>query len=90
MTLRVDRSVRRTSRATTYPEFAAFLVEERIDSVSLNPDAATKTTVTIANAENSAAERGDPVLGNPYGECTRADRQPGDCASAAESRVARR
>ena len=34
-----------------YPEFARFLVEQGIDSISLNPDAVMKTTVTIAEAE---------------------------------------
>jgi pyruvate,water dikinase len=37
-----------------YPEFAEFLVERGIDSISLNPDAVMKTTVTIANAEKKA------------------------------------
>jgi pyruvate,water dikinase len=34
-----------------YPEFAAFLVEQGIDSISLNPDAVLKTTLTILDAE---------------------------------------
>jgi pyruvate,water dikinase len=34
-----------------YPDFAAFLVEQGIDSISLNPDAVLKTTVTILDAE---------------------------------------
>ena len=36
-----------------YPEFAAFLVEQGIDSVSLNPDAVLKTTLTILEAEKA-------------------------------------
>lgn len=36
-----------------YPEFARFLVEEGIDSISLNPDAVLKTTVTILEVENA-------------------------------------
>ncbi len=36
-----------------YPEFARFLVEQGIDSISLNPDAVMKTTVTIVDAENN-------------------------------------
>ncbi|HEX7704638.1 MAG TPA: phosphoenolpyruvate synthase [Kofleriaceae bacterium] len=36
-----------------YPEFARFLVEAGIDSISLNPDAVTKTTVTILEAEKA-------------------------------------
>jgi len=44
-----------------YPEFARFLVEEGIDSISLNPDAVLRTRLTIAAMEqqlsnsNSAA-----------------------------------
>jgi len=34
-----------------YPEFAKFLVEQRIDSISLNPDAFLKTLVVIADTE---------------------------------------
>ena len=34
-----------------YPEFAAFLVELGIDSISLNPDAVLKTTVEILEIE---------------------------------------
>lgn len=34
-----------------YPEFARFLVEQGIDSISLNPDAVMKTTLTILDAE---------------------------------------
>jgi pyruvate,water dikinase len=34
-----------------YPEFAQFLVEEGIDSISLNPDTVLKTTLTILAAE---------------------------------------
>jgi pyruvate,water dikinase len=35
-----------------YPEFAQFLVEARIDSISLNPDAILKTLPIIARAES--------------------------------------
>ncbi|QIR40571.1 phosphoenolpyruvate synthase [Tolypothrix sp. PCC 7910] len=34
-----------------YPEFARFLVEQGIDSISLNPDSVLKTLLEIANAE---------------------------------------
>jgi len=34
-----------------YPEFARFLVQQGIDSISLNPDAVMKTTMTILEAE---------------------------------------
>lgn len=38
-----------------YPEFAEFLVREGIDSISLNPDAALKTTAHILKVEKSVA-----------------------------------
>lgn len=34
-----------------YPDFAEFLVEEEIESISLNPDTVIKTLVTIAKKE---------------------------------------
>jgi pyruvate,water dikinase len=34
-----------------YPEFAAWLVEQGINSISLNPDAVMKTRLVIADAE---------------------------------------
>ena len=34
-----------------YPDFAQFLVEEGIDSISLNPDAALKTTLAVLEME---------------------------------------
>ncbi|WP_299484544.1 putative PEP-binding protein, partial [Acaryochloris sp. IP29b_bin.137] len=34
-----------------YPEFAQFLVEEGIDSISLNPDTVLKTRLAIAQVE---------------------------------------
>jgi len=37
-----------------YPEFAAFLVELGIDSISLNPDSVLKTLLTIAKTEMGA------------------------------------
>jgi pyruvate,water dikinase len=39
-----------------YPDFAAFLVELGIDSISLNPDAMLKTTVRILQMEAHAAQ----------------------------------
>jgi pyruvate,water dikinase len=36
-----------------YPEFAQFLVEQGIDSISLNPDAVLKTTVAILEMEQT-------------------------------------
>ena len=41
-----------------YPDFAAWLVEEGITSVSLNPDSAVKTALRIAAAEKSLLSRG--------------------------------
>jgi pyruvate,water dikinase len=38
-----------------YPDFAAWLVEQGIDSISLNPDVAISTARVIAAAEQSAA-----------------------------------
>lgn len=38
-----------------YPEFARFLVELGIDSISLNPDSVLKTLLDVAKVENSAA-----------------------------------
>ena len=37
-----------------YPEFAAFLVGEGIDSISLNPDAVMKITLRVAEMERSS------------------------------------
>lgn len=36
-----------------YPDFARFLVQHGIDSISLNPDAVIKTTLEILNAEQN-------------------------------------
>jgi len=41
-----------------YPEFARFPVEQRIDSIPLNPDALLKTAVVIAEAERTCAGSG--------------------------------
>lgn len=38
-----------------YPEFAQFLVEQGIDSISLNPDTVLKTTLAIVEKEKSLA-----------------------------------
>jgi pyruvate, water dikinase len=38
-----------------YPEFAQFLVEQSIDSISLNPDAVLKTLAAIAAIEQPLA-----------------------------------
>ena len=40
-----------------YPEFARFLVEQGIDSISLNPDSVLKTTVTILDTEKAQKKK---------------------------------
>jgi pyruvate,water dikinase len=40
-----------------YPEFVQFLIEQGIDSVSLNPDAVLKTTLEILSAERARKNR---------------------------------
>ncbi|RFP58092.1 MAG: phosphoenolpyruvate synthase [Limnothrix sp. CACIAM 69d] len=39
-----------------YPEFAQFLVQEGIDSISLNPDSVLKTLLAIADIETDTAQ----------------------------------
>lgn len=36
-----------------YPEFASFLVQQGIDSISLNPDSVLKTMMVLAETEKS-------------------------------------
>lgn len=43
-----------------YPEFAQFLVEQGIDSISLNPDTVLKTTLAILETEAVTAARSRP------------------------------
>jgi pyruvate,water dikinase len=43
-----------------YPEFAQFLVEQGIDSISLNPDSVLKTTIAIARKEEDLARKRSP------------------------------
>lgn len=40
-----------------YPDFARWLVEQGISSISLNPDAAIKTALVVADAESAIVER---------------------------------
>lgn len=44
-----------------YPEFARFLVEHEIDSISLNPDAVLKTTLDILKLEKEIATTTEPT-----------------------------
>ena len=44
-----------------YPEFARFLVEKGITSISLNPDRVLQTTHVILEAETEFAPRVSPV-----------------------------
>jgi pyruvate,water dikinase len=39
-----------------YPDFASFLVEQNIDSISLNPDSVLKMLLEVANTEKSIAQ----------------------------------
>jgi pyruvate,water dikinase len=39
-----------------YPEFAEWLVQEGIDSISLNPDTAVRTSLLVASAESEISE----------------------------------
>jgi pyruvate,water dikinase len=41
---------------STYPEFADFLVEQGIDSISVEPDAILKITLCVAEAEERLAK----------------------------------
>ncbi len=51
---RCDRKIGICGQAPSdYPEFARFLVEQGIDSISLNPDAVLKTRLAIAAVEAS-------------------------------------
>jgi pyruvate,water dikinase len=40
-----------------YPEFAEFLVEHGIDSISLNPDSVVETIRHVAEIEHKLAQR---------------------------------
>jgi pyruvate,water dikinase len=45
-----------------YPEFAEFLVQKGISSISLNPDTVVQTTHKILEVENSLAAKSKPVI----------------------------
>ena len=47
-----DRKIGLCGQAPSdYPEFARFLIEQGINSISLNPDSVLKTILEIAEAE---------------------------------------
>ncbi len=48
-----------------YPEFAQFLVEQGIDSISLNPDAVVKTTLKVLEMERAMDRAGAAVARRP-------------------------
>ncbi len=48
-----------------YPEFAQFLVEQGIDSISLNPDTVLKTTLAILDTEASRQAQRSIVFSKP-------------------------
>jgi pyruvate,water dikinase len=48
-----------------YPEFARFLVEEGIDSLSLNPDAVLKTTLDVLELERSLPQNAGQQRAKP-------------------------
>jgi pyruvate,water dikinase len=47
-----------------YPEFAQFLVEHGIDSISLNPDTVLKTTAAILEKEQVLGQAARPGISN--------------------------
>ena len=49
-----------------YPEFAQFLVDAGIESISLNPDTVLKTTAAILQNETEGGERN--AIGNEKGQ----------------------
>ena len=61
---------------SNHPEFAAFLVQEGIDSISLNPDSYLKTVPRIAEAEQTASAKRVSAKGVP------GDTEPAKTASA--------
>jgi pyruvate,water dikinase len=58
-----------------YPEFARFLVEQGIDSISLNPDVVLRTTVDLLELEKMA-ERVSPKPGPPTSDRISQSRNP--------------
>ena len=50
-----------------YPEFARFLVEQGIDSISLNPDVVIGTTLDVLNLERSPSLNSGDFEPRPQG-----------------------
>jgi pyruvate,water dikinase len=48
-----------------FPDFAAFLVEQGIDSISLSPDALARTLRRIVEVEEQLKDRSSDVKGEP-------------------------
>jgi pyruvate,water dikinase len=48
-----------------YPEFAAFLIDQGIDSISLNPDSFVRTIAVVAKAETERRARAEQRLAEP-------------------------
>jgi hypothetical protein len=48
-----------------YPDFAVFLKEQGIDSISVNPDAVMKVIEVLAGAGDTPPERGETVAAEP-------------------------
>lgn len=58
---RAVRLAREAGAECVVPDFAAFLVEQGIDSISLNPDSLLRTIGRIAEAEAAAPPRAQPA-----------------------------
>jgi pyruvate,water dikinase len=52
-----------------YPEFAEFLVEQKIDSISLNPDTVLKTTLKVLEKESALQTRPVAAATGASDEC---------------------
>jgi pyruvate, water dikinase len=58
-----------------YPEFAQFLVEQGIDSISLNPDVVVKTTLKVIEMEQAMDHTGAGVPRRPQAPSTASARR---------------
>ena len=55
--MRLLTATERGEAPSTYPEFADFLVEQGIDSISVEPDAILKITLRVADVEKRLAKK---------------------------------